>query len=1805
MDINTLLTNPKSITRLKSTKTNSIYCARRRAEQTSKLVGAATQFSRLRKPSDVELAKVKYLTDIHAVPFTEEVFALSPSPRRSPVASPGPSRSSHNATSPSDGTLLLDPPSSCVERGKILPGMTPIGGSRYDEERNQHGHVSGTGTGLSKPTDFRVELEPEHAQWRRSLPAVRGDQDSAISWTPSTSTGYLLPELEGDAELLAQNLDACLAALDRLTGARTAAVPPQRDLPPALLLALRHHCRIGQNNSNISLQHLLHVSRQLVRLRPRSQEPSAGSVKLAFQGPASVEMPLTKPANRRTNSIAPTAPGLHALVDQLAVSTACRLEAAEEGKQGIELLPSAAGGCDAIRNSVGHFDGRGGEANIAVAARCAAAILHNLVKLGGSGGGGGMQRLVEAVAATRRTLVPSLDSRSLQDLVWALGKLGASIQSLPPARQLLVTLMARLAEPGLLDCMSTVGLSMVVYGMGKIGLPYADMHVRRAVGGAVAAAASASGPPGCEPQALANMAWGLSRMASASAAAVTAMASRGAAPSLQPLQPQTVCHTQGPSSSICHSNASDLAACVQLAGAAMRQLDRFKPRELANLLGALAALGAFTDPRITPLLDACRTYARLRLRELGPHDVAELLYAYAIASTAMVPVLPRGSSRPLATSSAAVREPQLLRLPRQQIGAAMNTGANTTPVAAGIVNASEPLHDSELWALLERRCMEVLPHCPTYQLATMLWAFTHLGHRPAGLLSAVVSALPFRPYGDDHTDAQPGLIRGNRKVAELPPLYEAPAQQHGSVSTANETAAHISGNNGLQVPLGRSHHHQQQQRRKRGHQKQNMQHGQQAPQSGLAVEMQREDACQRLVLDLESLPPMQMSQLVWALAKLDARVSHQGLRRLCAALHGQITHFDTKSLLVTIWGLATLGCPGNATLEPVVGCLTTLLPSLDTEQLPMALWSIAKLMTTAGGKSLPSMAVLRFFQASRGPLTAALPRLTSQGVAMVAWAYATAGINLGDAAMTRLWERAVEVAKAAAAQEGRDTGQALAMVAGAMAEFRCRHERLTRAVLVAADVHMAAALQPISPPPPANHTPWSIDVPHGGKRLNEQASVSEGVWLSSMACSLGRLGVNDARFLDLACRRARVLAPMLSPREAIPLLWGLGVIARRAISEAPGIDEKYDVDRDRCNSDFRDGRGVPQDVIAGLAKVIERAIVASAQMPPTSSHRTPRRGGATSAATANSDCGSGAGLRAALDGGLLSMFLIACVSHRHRPAAAVLEATSVLLRRRLRSLASHTLCEIAWALAVLRLPTGGNIGVHAMLPLIPGSELLASASTTAGMATATVGLYPVPPSQSAGQRAASGFYRDSKARPSSLAENRDEAKGHVAKKPPPSHADANSSRRSKIAGAAASIDSEPTATTKRVDRQADCNGSSGGGAGGNAEGGSDCIAKQRLPWSLRWTRPEAPLVLAMLQLRRRWRWRRLLPGPRSSRDSRAPLAQPRPGGAAMPATCTAQTSASSCASRRGDPRDGDADMILECRKRTGTQPVGARLVALPTPRASDVAPIYPPRHAVPTDQVRSQQLLASCLRLLGRRLCVERSEVLTLESLVKVSWAMCVLRMYTPRLFRYCAARALCCSTAPLENRPLLLRALVQVRALVARQRPSAWRRLRLRVRWRHRQKAGATWNVLPATLLAQTQPALARRLQRCRASLDAAAEAAGLLLEWRNTYEGDRHGVLRLGSRSACALLVVPPWEEEGGHHRQQQGMDAVVPSPPLGDTAVAARLLLLRGWLVACVRVERWLSLEPAEQRQQLAALHAQMRSAARAQIPATVTN
>ncbi|GFR50332.1 hypothetical protein Agub_g12540, partial [Astrephomene gubernaculifera] len=200
----------------------------------------------------------------------------------------------------------------------------------------------------------------------------------------------------------------------------------------------------------------------------------------------------------------------------------------------------------------------------------------------------------------------------------------------------------------------------------------------------------------------------------------------------------------------------------------------------------------------------------------------------------------------------------------------------------------------------------------------------------------------------------------------------------------------------------------------------------------------------------------------------------------------------------------------------------------------------------------------------------------------------------------------------------------------------------------------------------------------------------------------------------------------------------------------------------------------------------------------------------------------------------------------------------------------------------------------------------------------------------------------------------------------------------------------------------------------------------------------------------------------------------------------------------------------------------------PTPAP---APIYPPRGLLAAPQL----LAGRALSLLSSRLCCRRgcSEVLTLESLVRLTWGMCVMGMYTPRLFHYCAVRAISCNTAPLESRPALLRCLIELRTMIARQRPSSWRKLRLRRRWRRRLRAAATaggggsarWRLTPAEFLAAQPHAWVRQLMRCRTTLEAAAEARGLELEWRTTYQGDRHAVLRLGRRTNCALVLLAPW--------------------------------------------------------------------------------
>ncbi|EFJ41489.1 hypothetical protein VOLCADRAFT_107691 [Volvox carteri f. nagariensis] len=1657
---------------------------------------------------------------------------------------------------------------------------------------------------------------------------------SATSYPPlTTEPGAVLSELARDASLLFASQRQCHTGPDG------------------------RHPGSGGAINGMSLQQLLHVSRQLVRLRLRSRNPGAGTpgCSQVTKGPTVVMEAHARVLDHQGAgfgthaAVASASDILYALVEELAVSAACQLES-QDMEEPIrarstvaraiataQLRSSAAAAGDIVADDDATnpvLVGVGGAG--AAAARCGAALLHNLVKLwdGGGVGGGGLQRLAEAVAAaaTRQPLVSSLDSRSLQDLIWALGKLDSSVNRLPAVGQLVSALAARLTEPGLLDHMSPVGLSMVVYGMGKLGVPYPDISVRRAVAAAVAASA-----PSCEPQALANMAWGFSRTAESILSPPATPSWSGTPASAQPQLRSRLPGWSSTPSPARGSEAPELAACVELCRSAVRQLDRFKPREAANLLGGLAALGALTDPRVRPLLDAIVSYLHLRLGELGPQDLAELLYVYAIAA-APAPAASRelvatrhhdwnmvANTRP--TDQKVSLLPNAVQEMQAQLSGGHPTGSAGVPAldvaaatASGVHDVEgalhQALHNSEMWALLEQRCLELLPLSPAYQVATMLWAFAHLTHRPTGLLSAVTGALTCQQGAA--AGNCPGAQRGKTGPSRPAPVHSANAATPNRVGPAptGVKAGRPSSDPGVgpQAESGSSRGRSHSQQHHAGRPGQHLQ-----PPRRSSLELRTEGARgAELVMDLESLPPAQVARLVWALARLSAGVPPAGLRRLCGPLRSRMAEFDTQSLLMMAWGLATLGCPGDAVLELVVGRLTALLPSLEPDQLPMALWSVAKLMTTDSGSPLPGMSVMQFFHASRGPLAMALPRLAPQGVAMAAWAYATAGVNPGEAGLAALWERAVAVAVAAAAAApstgvGEDAGQALAMLTSAMAEFRCRHVRLTRAVLVAAAAHMAA-LQQIQPRQPYHSQQQQRLQPASGGNGEtvREAAFPDGVWLSSVICSLGRLGVCDGRVLQLACRRAVALAPVLTPREAVPLLWGLGVLAKRIgrTAAAAAAGDEYGTDGSRRGGSLGADAAL-LDAVAALTGVIEPVILdAAADCSPHANRVAStalRRGGGGSSIRAATVAAGGAASccsnrrAAALDGGLLSMFLIACVAHRHRPDAVVLEATSLLLRRHLRSLASHTLCEIAWALAVLRPPPGGNMGIHAMLPLAEKPSVVdnAVAPNTDAVATTTASgwFHPDPVSCRFRGRSASAA--------GGVGASADSVRGHgdavqglaaaSTLSPFAVHSPGSGDPGSCVAGNAKKgeevrIDAKPAQSLEGCDD----------GSGGSVHA---AVRRRMLSSLLRWSRPEVPLVLAALLQRRRRRRR-----PRAAAGGAAPL--PHSG---MTATTDPKAVSRSAAdsNRRSNRRARDAGGVPPCDSEQTARPEGVPL----TPRASLVAPIYPPRHTVPEDQVCSQRLLECCLRLLGRRLCVERSELLTLESLVKVTWAMCVLRMYTPRceggreggsaggLFRYCAARALCCSTAPLEPRPALLRALVQVRALVARQRPSTWDRLRLRSRWRRRQKtAGVNWNVTPAALAADAPATAARRLQRCRASLDAAADAAGMLLEWRNTYEGDRHGVMRLGSRSSCALLLVPPWEEAEGPGRHRV-MEEAAPQPPLAFAAVAARLLLLRGWLVVCVRVEQWLGLEPEEQRRQLVALHAQMREAARVRAEAAV--
>lgn len=425
----------------------------------------------------------------------------------------------------------------------------------------------------------------------------------------------------------------------------------------------------------------------------------------------------------------------------------------------------------------------------------------------GEGEGGGsdvvMLPLVHAVSCwgVRLGLASALEPRPLQDLVWALGKLycpsydEGHYGDLPYMQAFLQQLGERLEQPGLLSGMAPVGLSMLVYGAAKAGMPY-TYGARMQVYGAVAEAARSGG---CSPQAVANMAWGLSRSVAVTPAEATAAPQAAAqqqqqqqqghlqqqqgqeqlplfAPAGQPhtagsqptgAAPPPATHAQPPRRMPDGTQAELLARRTALdalalaatstaapqpnptAGALSTQegLLRFAPREAANLLGALAALGSLQ--RHPQLLHQAYAYCAARWLDLGPRDVSELLYSFASAQT--------NPSHTSTAPSALTQAHQLTSPPaaassawglQHQAGEGWTGGGS--PLLGSPPTPPVPLPSEELLALLERRCVDLMPYMEPYQLATALWAWAHLAaagagaggaHQPAELLAAVGARL--------------------------------------------------------------------------------------------------------------------------------------------------------------------------------------------------------------------------------------------------------------------------------------------------------------------------------------------------------------------------------------------------------------------------------------------------------------------------------------------------------------------------------------------------------------------------------------------------------------------------------------------------------------------------------------------------------------------------------------------------------------------------------------------------------------------------------------------------------------------------------------------------------------------------------------------------------------------------------------------------------------------------------------------------------------------------------------------------------
>lgn len=791
------------------------------------------------------------------------------------------------------------------------------------------------------------------------------------------------------------------------------------------------------------------------------------------------------------------------------------------------------------------------------------------------------------------------------------------------------------------------------------------------------------------------------------------------------------------------------------------------------------------------------------------------------------------------------------------------------------------------------------------------------------------------------------------------------------------------------------------------------------------------------------------------------------------------------------WSLAALRVANPPLLEALAARLSQQLPALTPPQLSMALWATARLLQSSGN-TLHGMATLSLFSSSRSRevLLRALPGMSPKDLAVLAWSYGAVQASPGDRALQALWART-------AAALPYMSHQGVAMVAGAVAQLRSEgaarevggdalgveelHEkRLVRALVVAVLQRMAAAAAAARGPGRAGGDGMQ------GVRLSGRQGAA---WLSSAVCSLARLGparwaggssdsgnrsaVAAMHLLQLSCVHARALLPYCTAREAVPLLWGLGVVARAAA----GVELEGPAAQGGAVGVVV---GCPGDVVEGLVGVVEEAIrLDAAHAAAGEQAQRHGHGQGQQQEHPGEQKGQQQQQQQQLDGGLLSMFLMACVAHRHRPPPAVLQAACVLLLPHLASLSCHTLCEVVWAVALLQ-PT--DPGAHALLPLhlmqqqqqliaplgdsavaaAPGSIASVGAAGGAGVAPhgsqgtigrqlmglggphgsqvaargSSVALHgPAPPTErSAGgvggmhcaQEGADPLWRCVAG-----AWRRAQAERRAAKRAAAQRA---AERRAAAATAAAAT---PGATDASSTTTAGVASAGGGGASPTASCSSGGSQGRERGVRVRRARVASRLRLRLLRQPRGLRAaavarRRSVPGSGSGVErlerieTGAPAPSPAPPGMGSSTSSANTTSplgppalavvtprpsrrangkATAAAAGAGTP--GTAVPLPEAptdNPSTAAAPTGHNNSTAQRQRpngptaAAHRSPIYPPaREALTRGSAGARLLLHRCLALLGRRLAVERSQLLSLDGLVRLSWAMCVTRMYAPR----------------------------------------------------------------------------------------------------------------------------------------------------------------------------------------------------------------